>query len=214
MSSGSSRPTCVQASSIYLPKYPSPLPRTSVPDAAVRVSNLSEHPAYSHGASAAPLAAAAATAAACATLIAKEILTPAWCVMQVFHVFPAIQLVQPPNTQSPGLSPCFPQRPLRAELVVQPATEHGFFLPPPCLKQCEDPEFALLEHPSNLHGPHAPCLPQTPRARASVAQPSSLHTFLLPPSCLPHRPLAWTALVQLRKEQIPLPPCLLHTPRA
>ena len=55
---------------------------------------------------------------------------------------------------------------------------------------------------------------QTPRACARVVQPYSLHTALLPPPCLLHRPLALTALVQLLTEQIFLVPCLLHNPRA
>ena len=56
------------------------------------------------------------------------------CFEQVFHML-TILLVQPPITHSPGPPPCLPQRPLRSEVVVQPATEHDFFLPPPCLKQ-------------------------------------------------------------------------------
>ena len=32
--------------------------------------------------------------------------------------------------------PCLAQRPLRWEVVVQPATEHGFFFFPPCVMQC------------------------------------------------------------------------------
>ena len=55
------------------------------------------------------------------------------CVLQVFHMFPTILLVQPPNTHSPAPPPCLAQRPLLRELVVQPATEHGFLFPPPCL---------------------------------------------------------------------------------
>ena len=67
--------------------------------------------------------------------------------------------------------------------------------------------------PSNWHVPFAPCLVQKPRATARVLQPSILHTFLLLP-CLPHRPLLCAAVLQLSREQTPLPPCFLHTPRA
>ena len=130
------------------------------------------------------------------------------CILQVFHFVLTITLVQPP-----GPPPCFVQRPLRREVVVQPATEHGLFQPP-CLPQCADPGCALVVHPANLHVPHAPCLAQTPRALARVVQPSSLHTFLLPPPCLPHRPLARTALVHLLNEQNPSAPCLPQSPCA
>ena len=40
------------------------------------------------------------------------------CVVQVFHMFPTITLVQPPKTHSPGPPPCLRQRPLHSELVV------------------------------------------------------------------------------------------------
>ena len=63
-------------------------------------------------------------------------------------------------------------------MVVQPATEHGFFFPPLCLPQYGDPEAALVVHPANLHVPFAPCFSHTPCACARVVQPSSLHTFL------------------------------------
>ena len=66
----------------------------------------------------------------------------------------------------------------------------------------------------NLHVPRAPCLSQTPRALARVVQPSSLHTFLLPPPCFQHRPLFWTAVVHLLTEQNPSAPCLPQSPRA
>ena len=35
---------------------------------------------------------------------------------------------------------------VRSDLVVQPATEHGFF-PPPCLQQYGDAQVALVVHP-------------------------------------------------------------------
>ena len=96
---------------------------------------------------------------------------------------------------------------------MQPATEHGFFFPPPCLPQCEDPEFALVVHPAYLHVVYAPCLSQTPHAAAREVQPSVLHTYLLPPPCFQHRPLAATAEVHLLNEQNPSAPCLPHSPR-
>ena len=89
------------------------------------------------------------------------------------------------NTHSPGPPPCLWQRPLALEVVVQSAMEQSsFFFPPPCFLQYGDEDCALVVHPANLHVPYAPCLAQTPRAAARVVQPSSLHTFLLPPPCL------------------------------
>ena len=98
---------------------------------------------------------------------------------------------------------CLPQRPFSAEVVVQLATEHGLLPPLPCLPQCLDPDCALEVQPSNWHVPLAPCFTQTPRALARVLQPSILHTFLLPPPCLPHLPLALAAVAQLSKLQNP-----------
>ena len=109
---------------------------------------------------------------------------------------------------------CLPQRPLRAESVWQPATEHGFFLVPPCLMQCCDPPRGLVVQPSNWHLPLTPCLPQRLRATARVVQPLIVHSFVLPPPCNLHSPLAKAAVVQLLAEQNPMAPCLAHSPRA
>ena len=99
---------------------------------------------------------------------------------------------------------------------MQPATEHGFWFPPPCFLQCFDPDCTLVVHPSYWHVPRAPCVTHTPRAAARVVQPFVLHTFVLPPLCLPHLPFAtdWAAVVQLPNEQNPLAPCGLQSPRA
>ena len=43
-------------------------------------------------------------------------------------------------------------------------------------------------------------------------QPSMSHTFVLPPPCLPHNPLAVAAVVQSVNVQKPLAPCFLHSP--
>ena len=86
------------------------------------------------------------------------------------------RVAQPSSLQSVLLPPpCF----LLCEVVVQPATEHGFFcLPPPCLPQRLNPDALYDAHPSKSHVPRVPCLSQTPRAAARVVQPSSLHSFL------------------------------------
>ena len=111
------------------------------------------------------------------------------CLLQVLRK-PYISWVQPAIWHSPLPPPCLPQRPLRAEVVVQPATEHGlFFFPPPCAVQCSNPCAAGVVHPSTLHHPWAPCLVQRPRAWERVLQLSMSHTFVLPPPCLPHNPL-------------------------
>lgn len=81
--------------------------------------------------------------------------------------------MQPASRRSPLSPPCLQQRPLRAEAVVPPTMEHGFFFHP----------LALVVHPPTLRHPFAPCLRQWPRARARVLQPLMSHTFVLPP-CL------------------------------
>ena len=100
--------------------------------------------------------------------------------------------------------------------LVQPEIQHCA-LPPPCVQQCVDPEFALVAQPSNLHVPCAPCLPQRPRLITAVLQPSTLHSFLVC-TCLPHLPRTEAAVVHRScnssQEQNPLPPCGLQRPRA
>ena len=49
-------------------------------------------------------------------------------------------------------------------------------------------------HPSDLHHPCAPCLPQRPRAAARVLQPSMMLSFVLPSPCLKHSPRACAAV--------------------
>ena len=120
------------------------------------------------------------------------------CDLQVKSLL-TILLVQPEIKHGPAPPPCLAQRPLRLEVVVQPATEHGFWFPPPCFLQSGDARlYALVMQPSNWHVPLAPCLTQRLRACASVVQPFTLHTFVLPPLCLPHLPLALTAVGQLK----------------
>ena len=110
--------------------------------------------------------------------------------------------------------PCLAQRPLRAEGVVQSATEHGFFLLPPCLSQCDSlVDLKPVVQPANWHFPNAPCFLQRLRACARVLQPISLHAFVLPPPCLPHLPLRTAAVVHRSQEQTGLALCLLQTPR-
>ena len=46
-------------------------------------------------------------------------------------------LVQPEMKQLGMPPPCLAQSPLRTEGVVQPDTEHGVFLLPPCFLQCD-----------------------------------------------------------------------------
>ena len=127
------------------------------------------------------------------------------CVVQVFRMFPTILLAQPPKTHSLGPPPCFAQRPLRIALVVHPATEHGFFFPPQCLKRCDPAKVCVAGAPFKLArsictmiSADATCL------RKSGATFLPVHTFLLlPPPCLWHRPLALAPVVQLLNEQIP-----------
>ena len=54
--------------------------------------------------------------------------------------------------------------------------------------QCWNPCVALVVQPPNWHVPCAPCLAQRLRALARVVQPFIVHTFVLPPLCLPHPP--------------------------
>ena len=95
---------------------------------------------------------------------------------------------------------------------MQPATEHGFLLPP-CVMQCDSSiDFKPVVQPAVWHFPYAPCFWQRLRACASVLQPSLLHTFLLPPPCLEHPPVDTAPEVQNSIEQIPFAPCFMHRP--
>ena len=122
-------------------------------------------------------------------------------------------LVQPEMKHLGMPPPCLQQSPLRAEGVVQPDTEHGLFLLPPCLLQCVSfTDGKPVVQPAVWHFPFAPCFTQRLRAAASVLQPSFLHTFFLRPPCLPHLPLAAAGVVQKSQEQTAL--CLRQSPRA
>ena len=88
--------------------------------------------------------------------------------------------MQPAIRHSPPRPPCFQQSPFRIQVVVQPATEHGFFFPPPCLMQCSKPRAAGVEHPSTLHHPYAPYLQHRSRAIRAAFKAAHFGPAMLP----------------------------------